>query len=275
MGTKPVTTPAKPVAAKKEESSSSDDSDSDEEDEPTKKPAAKPTSTPAKPVAAKKEESSSSDDSDSDEEEEPTKKAAATPSNPKASKPEDSSSSEDSDSDEGEKTVPAVKKSSPAKKEESSSSSDDSSEDEKSAETQKKAETGKRKAEEVGGGPAKRARSEASLAKPNSDSGIDDSDTSQQQLSQSFAVQKTPAGQRIKNEPFRRVKSEDVVIKRKELRDNSYQDFDTWGNKANQDLIVTKGKSFRAEKTKKKRGSYRGGAINVGVNSIKFGSDDE
>ena len=57
--------------------------------------------------------------------------------------------------------------------------------------------------------------------------------------------QKTPAGQRIKNEPFRRVKSEDVVIKRKELRDNSYQDFDTWGNKANQDLIVTKGKSFR------------------------------
>ena len=30
---------------------------------------------------------------------------------------------------------------------------------------------------------------------------------------------------------------------------------------------------FRHEKTKKKRGSYRGGPINVGVNSIKFDSD--
>jgi len=30
------------------------------------------------------------------------------------------------------------------------------------------------------------------------------------------------------------------------------------------------GKSFRHEKTKKKRGSYRGGSINTGVNSIKF-----
>ena len=43
--------------------------------------------------------------------------------------------------------------------------------------------------------------------------------------------------------------------------------------KASKDLIVTQGKSFRHEKTKKKRGSYRGGQINVGVNSVKFDSD--
>ena len=89
------------------------------------------------------------------------------------------------------------------------------------------------------GNAAKRAK--------NSDSGIDDSDNSAVNAaaaSKSF-VQKTPVGQRIKNEPFRRVKSEEVFIKKRELRDNSYQDFDTWGNKANQDLIVTKGKSFR------------------------------
>lgn len=43
-----------------------------------------------------------------------------------------------------------------------------------------------------------------------------------------------------------------------------------WGEKAAQDLKFTRGKSFRHEKTKKKRGSYRGGQINVGVNSIKF-----
>lgn len=38
-------------------------------------------------------------------------------------------------------------------------------------------------------------------------------------------------------------------------------------------LRFTKGRSFRHEKTKKKRGSYRGGAISTGVNSIKFDSD--
>jgi len=74
-----------------------------------------------------------------------------------------------------------------------------------------------------------------------------------------------------KNESFRRVVAEEIHV-REELRDNS---FDAkigargdWGEKANEDLRVTKGKSFRHEKTKKKRGSYRGGSINVSVNSI-------
>ncbi|MEQ2177707.1 hypothetical protein GOODEAATRI_006411 [Goodea atripinnis] len=46
-----------------------------------------------------------------------------------------------------------------------------------------------------------------------------------------------------------------------------------WGQKANQVLKFTKGKSFRHEKTKKKRGSYRGGAISTTINSVKFDSD--
>lgn len=46
-----------------------------------------------------------------------------------------------------------------------------------------------------------------------------------------------------------------------------------WGQKANDVLRFTKGKSFRHEKTKKKRGSYRGGAISTTVNSIRFESD--
>jgi hypothetical protein len=73
-----------------------------------------------------------------------------------------------------------------------------------------------------------------------------------------------------KTEPFRRVKAEDITIDKEELKNNSYHEFDTWGSKANKDIIATKGKSFRHEKTKKKKGSYRGGEINVGVNSIKF-----
>lgn len=46
-----------------------------------------------------------------------------------------------------------------------------------------------------------------------------------------------------------------------------------WGEKANHDLKFTRGKSFRHEKTKKKRGSYRGGSIAMTVNSIKFDSE--
>ena len=38
-------------------------------------------------------------------------------------------------------------------------------------------------------------------------------------------------------------------------------------------VFVFSGKSFRHEKTKKKRGSYRGGQINTSINSIKFDSD--
>ena len=36
-----------------------------------------------------------------------------------------------------------------------------------------------------------------------------------------------------------------------------------------------RGKDFRHEKTKKKRGTYRGGAIDGGVRSFKYASDDE
>ncbi|ETE67049.1 Nucleolar and coiled-body phosphoprotein 1 [Ophiophagus hannah] len=43
-----------------------------------------------------------------------------------------------------------------------------------------------------------------------------------------------------------------------------------WGKKANDVLKFTKGKSFRHEKTKKKRGSYCGGTISTQINSIKF-----
>ncbi|KAI5810467.1 SRP40, C-terminal domain-containing protein [Pyronema omphalodes] len=40
--------------------------------------------------------------------------------------------------------------------------------------------------------------------------------------------------------------------------------------RAHADLIVTKGKGFTKEKNKKKRGSYRGGAIDFETKSYKF-----
>jgi hypothetical protein len=64
---------------------------------------------------------------------------------------------------------------------------------------------------------------------------------------------------------------------RAELADNSYEGTfgeDGWGAKASRDLVVTRGKSFRHEKTKKKRGSYKGGTIDTSTGrSFKFGED--
>ena len=51
--------------------------------------------------------------------------------------------------------------------------------------------------------------------------------------------------------------------------------FDEWGRQANADLSKVQGKDFRHEKTKKKRGSYKGGPINTSVNSFKFNDDGE
>lgn len=80
-----------------------------------------------------------------------------------------------------------------------------------------------------------------------------------------------------KNAPFRRVISEHVFVP-DSLQDNSFEgkigSRGDWGEKANLDLKHTRGKGFRHEKTKKKRGSYKGGAINTSVNSIKFDDSD-
>lgn len=73
--------------------------------------------------------------------------------------------------------------------------------------------------------------------------------------------------------PFRRVASQPIEVDPR-LKDNSFDaksgSRGSWGERANQDLKHTRGKSFKHEKTKKKRGSYRGGAIDTGVHSIKF-----
>ncbi|XP_057293440.1 nucleolar and coiled-body phosphoprotein 1-like [Hydractinia symbiolongicarpus] len=80
-----------------------------------------------------------------------------------------------------------------------------------------------------------------------------------------------------KNVPFRRVKAEEIFVPA-QLRNNSFEakrgSSGDWGEKANRDLKFTQGKSFRHEKTKKKRGSYKGGIINTSVNSIKFEDSD-
>ncbi|XP_038696386.1 lisH domain-containing protein C1711.05-like isoform X2 [Tripterygium wilfordii] len=80
--------------------------------------------------------------------------------------------------------------------------------------------------------------------------------------------------------PFQRVNVDEIVFRDERLQDNSYWAKDGaengYGAKAQEILGQVKGRGFRHEKTKKKRGSYRGGQIDLHSHSIKFdASDDE
>jgi hypothetical protein len=61
------------------------------------------------------------------------------------------------------------------------------------------------------------------------------------------------------------------------LADNTYAGTfgaSGWGARASEVLVKVRGKDFRHEKTKKKRGTYRGGAIDAHtINSIKLDDD--
>jgi len=73
-----------------------------------------------------------------------------------------------------------------------------------------------------------------------------------------------------KNVPFQRVKpelSKQLPTKMFASQRNANSE---WAEKADATLKQVKGRGFRHEKTKKKRGTYRGGALEMGVKSIKF-----
>ncbi|KTW25975.1 hypothetical protein T552_03249 [Pneumocystis carinii B80] len=79
-----------------------------------------------------------------------------------------------------------------------------------------------------------------------------------------------------KNPSFSRIDKSKIEFAHESLKDNSYfgtyqEEWNEYGRKANMDLIVTRGKEFRAKKSKKKRGSYHGGKIDSNVSrSFKF-----
>ncbi|KAJ9162759.1 hypothetical protein P3X46_022508 [Hevea brasiliensis] len=79
---------------------------------------------------------------------------------------------------------------------------------------------------------------------------------------------------------FQRIKVDEVVLSAEKLKDNSYWAKDGaedgYGAKAQEILGPVRGRDFRHEKTKKKRGTYRGGQIDLQSHSVKFNySDDE
>ncbi|CAL5439053.1 unnamed protein product [Camellia sinensis] len=78
---------------------------------------------------------------------------------------------------------------------------------------------------------------------------------------------------------FQRVKIDEVEFADERLQNNSYWAKDGaevgYGAKAQEILGQVKGRDFRHEKTKKKRGSYRGGQIDLQAHSIKFNYSDD
>ncbi|MCJ1278584.1 hypothetical protein MMC21_006401 [Puttea exsequens] len=88
---------------------------------------------------------------------------------------------------------------------------------------------------------------------------------------QASSVQKSPLKQsnelKKQNTPFQRVPRDTLVDPK---MSNKYKPYE-YANKAHADLSVVRGKGFTKEKNKKKRGSYRGGVIDVsGGKGVKF-----
>jgi len=142
--------------------------------------------------------------------------------------------------------------------------------------------------EEVEEKPAKKGTKSKRDEKP----GDDDTDETGTGSSRSG---KGGKGGKGGNVPFQRIKSDEVTylkvrggdVEAQRLLDNTFESKfkdeyadgevrEDYGAKASAILAAVRGKDFRHEKTKKKRGTYKGGPIDMASNSIKFvNSDDE
>ncbi|TNM99853.1 hypothetical protein fugu_012886 [Takifugu bimaculatus] len=254
-----------PAAVTKPASDSSEDSSSEEEEPKAAVQAPKPAA-PAKTA----KESSSESSSESETEARPASaqpvangKAASTTAKTPATKTESSSSDSSSEEEASKSTTKPVKtvKTPPAAKADESSGSSDASSDEDEA--PRRAATAPNTPATNGTSGKRKRDDETEVKTPKN-------------KKEPGTPQTFPKAHKKTNVPFRRINDEQVDVDPR-LQDNS---FDAkrgangdWGQKANDVLKFTKGKSFRHEKTKKKRGSYRGGAISTTVNSIRFDSD--
>ncbi|KAK9097785.1 hypothetical protein Syun_024830 [Stephania yunnanensis] len=119
------------------------------------------------------------------------------------------------------------------------------------------------------------------LIKENStNNGLENSEPVKSATQKSTKKQQNRSAEPKASTPFQRVKVDQVEFADDRLQDNSYWAKDGaetgYGAKAQEVLGQVRGRDFRHEKTKKKRGSYRGGQIDQQSHSIKFQySDDE
>jgi len=224
-----------------QESDSSSDSSSSSDDSEDEQPSKQPVKAP---VTAKKEESSDSDSSSSSSDSDDEKKPAAKSQQQSSSKPaeikkkESSSSSSDSDSDSSsdsdDEKAPAARPVT-AKKDDSSDSSSSSSDSDDDK-------------------PAPKPKVDA---KPV-----------QQEKGKKFA----PNGHSKPAHKGSFTSSTPKGVQKAKNMSNSFNEKknDSYGQKANQSLSNLKGKGFKKEMHKMKKGNYSGGKISNKSNSFKF-----
>ncbi|KAI0169205.1 SRP40, C-terminal domain-containing protein [Hypoxylon sp. FL1284] len=271
------------------ESSSSDESDSssDDSDEEEAKPAKSTTgatmprpnplkhsdseSEDERPQAKKakteasSDESSSEDSSDSEEEssEDEVKPKTASTQNDDSSSGSDSDSDSDSDSSESDSESSAkpqvdLKAAAKVPLPESDSSSDSESESEAD---------GQKPAQALHG-----AASDSSVTLDKTSPVLMPSVSNPPLPPDPSTLKSNNRGSngaaKTQNQPFSRIRKDVEIDPR--LSSNAYVSHG-YGEKAHQDLIITKGKGFTKEKNKKKRGSYKGGPLDINKSrSIKF-----
>lgn len=264
---------------------SSDDSSSSESEAEVAPPAKKsktvrntkaPSPAASSSASSASESSSSSSSSESD--------SSSDESSSSESDDAESSSSSDSSSDSDSESEPEPVKPKKSKKSEKSEKSDKST---KTPKASKPAKAAAPKVEVATNTAPNDSDSSATLA---GDSPVVDTlvipaaDNSEfmhpdrkRKLPASFnqtnEEQTVPATEenikRLKKEniPFSRIPKDQFVDPK--FSDNTYQSYD-YADKAHEALIVTKGKAFTKAKNKGKRGSYRGGKIDLTPKGIKF-----
>lgn len=253
-----------------ESSSGSDSSDSDSDsDDGHKSKKLKPEVTLATPESdSSSDESSSESDSSSDDEIAEAKKSAAVDgSSDRESSSSDSESDSDSDSDSSTNSV-AQKVPLPESDSDSSSESDNESSVEGD---KKKPIIASDTSATLSDGPKKMSPSDSdptSSSDSDANEKIEKTTVAKRVLSPPLPPSPAPKQLKKTNERFSRIPKDIKVEER--LQSNAYVPYD-YAQKAHEDLIVTRGKGFTKEKNKKKRGSYKGGYIDIeGKKGIKF-----
>ncbi|KAI1416486.1 hypothetical protein F5Y13DRAFT_186105 [Hypoxylon sp. FL1857] len=277
-----------------EDSESDSESESDEEAKPAKLAtgASKTGVNPLKRKAESDSESSSDSDSDDDmsdsssEEERPqAKRAKTTDSSDESSSSSSSDSSEDESSEDEDEAEPKVKTDDDDDDSSSGSDSDSSDSDSESdvdpkvdlkvaaqvplpESSESESDSDDEKAQQLTkdstmNGTA--SDSSVTLDKTSPDAPLPPDPTALKSNNRGKNGAKNLRGQ---NQPFSRIRKDVEIDPR--LSSNAYVSHG-YGEKAHQDLIVTKGKGFTKEKNKKKRGSYKGGPLDIHKSrSIKF-----
>ncbi|KAJ2997268.1 hypothetical protein NUW58_g703 [Xylaria curta] len=261
----PATKPLKRKAESDSDSSSSD-SDSDEDmsgsssKSGNKKPQPKKLKTrdssdESSSSDSSSESDSSSDDSSDDEKVKPTKaKKVESDGDSSSESDSDDPSSSESESDSEDEVEVAAKVALPDSDSDSSSDSESGSEDKKVKIKKDGAANGSASDTSV---TLEKASPEFAPLPPNPTT-----------FKANNRGQNGSNAKKTQNQPFSRI-SKDVVVDPR-LSSNAYVTHG-YGEQAHRDLIVTKGKGFTKEKNKKKRGSYKGGPLDVHTSrSFKF-----